>query len=116
MQAQRYGVHLTCLMTDIEKRLQLNCEEVVGRFLCDLVAAAGMRILAGPLTGREIGDAAHEGVSGVVILYESHAAVHTYPAIGAAFVDIFSCKSLAETDLNSVFDRYFGSYSVQEKH
>ena len=33
------------------------------------------------------------GVSGVVVISESHAAVHTWPERGIASVDIFSCGS-----------------------
>lgn len=33
------------------------------------------------------------GVSGVVILAESHLAIHTWPELGCAAVDIFTCGS-----------------------
>jgi S-adenosylmethionine decarboxylase len=32
------------------------------------------------------------GISGVVIIAESHISIHTFQAQGYAFVDIFSCK------------------------
>jgi S-adenosylmethionine decarboxylase len=37
------------------------------------------------------------GVSGFVIIAESHIAVHTFPEHGQVWVDIFSCKGFDET-------------------
>lgn len=73
-----------------------------------------MRILAGPLTGREDGGPDRSGVSGVVILYESHAAIHTYPWLGGAFVDIFSCREFDHEVVLGVFDEFFGTHRVRE--
>lgn len=115
MPAAQYGVHFTCFVTNIEKRTSLNSKKFVARFLRDLVDATGMRILAGPLTAREEGDASHAGVSGVVILFESHAAIHTYPKIGAVFIDVFSCKTFSEEHLYPVFDRCFGRHEISER-
>jgi S-adenosylmethionine decarboxylase proenzyme len=36
---------------------------------------------------------APEGVTALFLLAESHASLHTYPAQGAAFFDIFTCGS-----------------------
>jgi S-adenosylmethionine decarboxylase len=33
------------------------------------------------------------GISGVVIIAESHISIHTYPEKGFAVIDIFSCKN-----------------------
>lgn len=35
------------------------------------------------------------GVSGVVLVAESHISIHTFPDKGHAFIDIFSCKEFA---------------------
>ena len=56
----------------------LDDEIEVAEFLKKLVAALGMRVRAGPLCGRERGAPEKNGISGAVILYESHAAIHTY--------------------------------------
>ena len=69
----------------------LDDEIEVAKFLKKLVAALGMRVRAGPLCGRNGGAPEKNGISGAVILYESHAAIHTYSQLRAAFLDIFSC-------------------------
>jgi S-adenosylmethionine decarboxylase len=51
----------------------------------------------------------------VVILHESHAAVHTYPALGEAFVDLFSCRRFAPEVVVGVLAQYFGTHYVTER-
>ncbi|MEM6796298.1 MAG: adenosylmethionine decarboxylase [Acidobacteriota bacterium] len=41
---------------------------------------------------------APHGVSGVVILAESHLAVHTWPELGTAAIDIFTCGDASLTE------------------
>lgn len=40
-----------------------------------------------------------QGVTVLAMLAESHASVHTYPEIGAAFVDVFTCGDKAKPEL-----------------
>jgi S-adenosylmethionine decarboxylase len=110
-----YGLHLTMRIGRIERRAELNDPAVVSQFLKVLVERIGMRILAGPLTGTEEGDPATLGCSGLVILYESHAAIHTYPAVGAAFLDVFSCRDFAVARVYEVVGEFFGSYAITEQ-
>lgn len=39
------------------------------------------------------------GLSGVVVIAESHVAIHTWPEHGYAAVDVFSCSPLLQVDL-----------------
>lgn len=41
------------------------------------------------------------GVSGFVIIAESHISIHTFPDRGSAFIDIFSCKQF---DIHKAID------------
>lgn len=115
MQVVHYGMHLTYFVTGIECRRSLSEEDTIKQFLRDLVRATGMTILAGPLVGYEYGDEAHSGISGVVILCESHVAIHTYCKIGAAFIDIFSCKYFSEDAIAPVLKEYFKQYLIAER-
>lgn len=38
------------------------------------------------------------GVTVLALLSESHASLHTYPEVGAVFVDVFTCGSQAEPE------------------
>jgi len=39
-----------------------------------------------------------QGVSGVIVIAESHVSVHTWPELGYAAVDIFTCGSMDPVD------------------
>lgn len=64
----------------------LNDVEAIENILVDAALTAGAEI-------REV--AFHrfspQGVSGVVIISESHLAIHTWPELGYAAVDVFTC-------------------------
>lgn len=110
-----YGVHLMLRVAEIANREALNNEQQVEQFLVDVVHTLGMRVLAGPLMAREEGPPELQGCSGVIILYESHVAIHTYPCLGEAFIDVFSCKPFDTALAEAVVERYFGSYAVVER-
>ncbi len=63
------------------------------------------------------------GVSGVVVIAESHLSIHTWPEYGYAAVDIFTCgdsvdpwkafeylKSVLESERESIFELQRGEY------
>lgn len=64
----------------------LNDRKLIERILVDAALEAGAEI-------REV--AFHkfspQGVSGVVVISESHLAIHTWPELGYAAVDVFTC-------------------------
>ncbi|MEO6121730.1 MAG: S-adenosylmethionine decarboxylase [Acidimicrobiales bacterium] len=101
-------------MSDIESRAATGDTQTVHRFLVSVVDRIGMHVLAGPMVARETGPPQRAGVSGVVILSESHAAIHTYPALGEAFVDIFSCRAFDPALVETVFEEFFGRHRLNE--
>ena len=113
-EADTYGLHLTLRACEIENRSALADPVTVDRFLVTLVATIGMTVLAGPLVGVDSGPPELAGVSGVVILSESHAAIHTYPAVGEAFVDLFSCRSFDPRAVTTMICAFFGGHRVKE--
>ena len=113
--ATTYGMHLTVRIANVEKQAVLNDRDAVSGFLVDLVDRVGMRILAGPLVGIEEGVPEKRGMSAVIILYESHAAIHTYPELGEAFLDLFSCKRFSGDQVMNALSDYFGSFDVVEQ-
>ncbi len=111
-----YGDHLTLRLTDIQLHGRLDDPVLIARFLRDLVARIGMRVLDGPHVATEAGDADKYGHSGVILLYESHAAIHTYPQRRELFLDVFSCKPFAEGRVLLECTRFFGSCAVRERN
>jgi S-adenosylmethionine decarboxylase proenzyme len=40
-----------------------------------------------------------QGVTLLALLSESHASLHTYPEVGAVFLDVFTCGNRADPEL-----------------
>lgn len=92
--------------------------KLVGAMLVESVRAVGMR----PLDGARIYDVHQtlkgqglepdpeepEGVTGIVVLSTSHAAVHTWPHQNFAYFDLFSCRDFAPERVELVFQRFLG--------
>lgn len=110
-----YGMHLTVRLSNIEHRDMLDDADSVSGFLKKLVNRVGMRILAGPVIGVEDGTPEKRGVSSVIILYESHAAIHTYPELGEAFLDLFSCKRFSIETVMDTLESAFGTFTIEEQ-
>ncbi|MGZ5200403.1 MAG: adenosylmethionine decarboxylase [Telluria sp.] len=80
------GVHLLADLHDIEPVL-LSDPVRIDLLLRDAALAAGARILHGHF--HQFGDGM--GVTGVLLLAESHISIHTWPENGFAAIDIFMC-------------------------
>ena len=70
-------------------RAILNDYESIGKILTGAAERAGARIVKSFFH-----QYAPHGISGVVIIAESHLAIHTWPEYGYAAVDLFSCSAL----------------------
>ncbi|MGE5509158.1 MAG: adenosylmethionine decarboxylase [Chitinophagales bacterium] len=79
------GRHVLCEMYECDPEV-LNDRKLIERILVDAALEAGAEV-------REV--AFHkfspQGVSGVVVISESHLAIHTWPELGYAAVDVFTC-------------------------
>ena len=52
------------------------------------------------------------GVTGFLLLTESHLACHTYPETGFAALDLYCCRSLAPFPWEEVLRRHLGARAV----
>lgn len=117
MKQQTYGLHLMLRISEISNIENLDNAEKIATFLKTMVKNVGMRILSGPLMGREEGvEMDKYGYSGVVILAESHASIHAYPLMQEAFIDIFSCRPYDVSIIHKTIESFFGSYEIKEQN
>jgi S-adenosylmethionine decarboxylase len=71
----------------------LESEELVYQFLDDYPAQIGMTKVAPPHVFKYIGSKPQDwGISGLVIIAESHISIHTFPERCYVNIDVFSCK------------------------
>jgi len=61
-------------------------ERVLRRLLLEIPRSASLTPVSDPVVISQA-----DGLVGMVLLAESHASIHTLPASGTAFVDLFSC-------------------------
>jgi S-adenosylmethionine decarboxylase len=73
---------------------KLADRHAIERILSDYPRAIGMTRIGGPyMFEYQSPDPAYSGVSGLVVIAESHIAIHTFPALDYFAMDIFSCKN-----------------------
>lgn len=86
------GRHLLVDAYDGDPALLGNCE-LVEWFLAHYPGVMGMTIIAGPYVHEHHGANEEDwGVTGFVVIAESHVSIHTFPERRALWADIFSCR------------------------
>lgn len=75
-----------------------RCE---GSLLADLDRVRSAMVEAAGVAGAEVREAvfhrfAPHGVSGVVVISESHLSIHTWPELGYAAIDVYTCGAHTE--------------------
>jgi len=86
------GRHLLIEMQDCDKEALNDLG-----FLRDVMVAAAIDCGATVL-GESFHHFSPQGVSGVVIIAESHLSIHTWPEYGYAAADIFTCGTSVEPE------------------
>ena len=88
----RFGQHLTVDAANCNRK-KLADQSLVYDILNHLPAKIGMTKMTLPHVVKWLDPGATiEGISGFVMIAESHISVHTFPEKDYVFVDIFSCK------------------------
>ncbi|OGB89584.1 S-adenosylmethionine decarboxylase proenzyme [candidate division WOR-1 bacterium RIFCSPHIGHO2_01_FULL_53_15] len=103
-----FGPHLMldCYGCPKEKLADMD---LIFAALDTLPAKIGMTKIMPPYVFKYSGKVAEDwGISGVVLIAESHISIHTFPDKEHAFIDIFSCKDFdtdyARRELLEIFD------------
>ncbi len=88
-----FGPHLIIDGSRCDTR-KLADRNLVERVLSEYPTAIGMTKIGGPyMFEYQAPDPAYSGVSGLVVIAESHIAIHTFPELDYFTMDIFSCKN-----------------------
>jgi S-adenosylmethionine decarboxylase proenzyme len=87
-----HGLHLIADLRDCRGDAPLDDGDALRALCLDAIARAGLRAV-GSLFHPFIGDDGHaQGVTGVVLLVESHLAVHTWPELRGVTADVYVCN------------------------
>ena len=90
---------------------QLSSVELVRNLLDRYPDEIGMTKISEPHVFEYRGDKPDDwGVSGFVLIAESHIAIHTFPEHGQVWVDVFSCKGF---DATPAIDRIVDAFGLE---
>jgi len=89
--------------------------EAIANFLDTLPAEIGMTKIMPPYVFKYDGGDKPEdwGVSGFVIIAESHISIHTFPEKGYFSIDIFSCKDFDIPVALEIIKSFFGTEDLE---
>ena len=103
------GQHLILELFDCPARL-LDDPEHVSRTMLQAVQESGATLIK-PFFHQF----APQGVSGMVIISESHFSIHTWPEFGYAALDVFTCGDVIDMDkATEVLRMGFGAGNMQK--
>ena len=100
------GMHL---LIDLWGASNLDSPELIDKTLCDGAIAAGATILHSHFHHFT----PNGGVSGVVVLAESHISIHTWPERNFAAVDVFMCGVCDPYKVVPFLQAAFGPSSIE---
>ena len=84
------GKHLLLELKDCNRET-IDDIEFIKKILCETAERIGATIV-----NQAFHKFAPQGVSGVVVIAESHISIHTWPEYGYASVDIFTCGNIID--------------------
>jgi len=87
-----HGLHLIADLQDCRGDTPLDDADALRALCLDAIARAGLRAVGSlfhPFVGE---DGQPQGVTGVVLLVESHLAVHTWPELRGVTADVYVCN------------------------
>lgn len=93
---------------------KLEDSDLVHRVLDDYPAQIGMTKISPPRVSKYVGAKPQDwGVSGFVLIAESHISIHTFPERSYINIDIFSCKEFAADKAIEDLKQKFGLTEVR---
>ena len=102
------GTHLMLDCFGCDKQA-LGNKDIIEHFLAELPVALGMKKLISPYIvcypGGDTWD--HGGITGFMLIAESHISIHTFPYDGFFTADVYSCKPFDVPKALSLFKQAF---------
>ena len=87
-----HGLHLIADLQGCGGATPLDDGDALRTLCLDAVARAGLRAVGSLFHPFVDADGRPQGVTGVVLLVESHLAVHTWPELGSVTADVYVCN------------------------
>ncbi|MCX6702588.1 MAG: adenosylmethionine decarboxylase [Candidatus Wolfebacteria bacterium] len=109
------GRHLIIDAYGVESNLLQN-KKKMSKLLEDVPKELGMRILRKPIVAEIKSDMYPTvGLSGFVILYESHVSFHAWPEENYVALDVYSCRDFNGKEAAGYIKNYLGTKRMKVK-
>ncbi|MEM3031252.1 MAG: adenosylmethionine decarboxylase [Candidatus Micrarchaeia archaeon] len=109
-----FGPHLMLDLYGCDRK-KLEDINFIYKFLDELPSSIGMTKIMPPYTFSYSGAKPEDwGISGIVLIAESHVSVHTFPEKEYASVDIFSCKEFDVESATVEIAQAFGAKKFEK--
>jgi len=87
------GTHLILDLKDCKEIERLSNEKLIKNFFLELVKISEMKAITKPsVLYYEHKEKEESGITGYIIISDSHISVHTYPFKKSLYLDLFSCR------------------------
>lgn len=108
-----FGLHLTLDLSECDPLLAGDMAHIY-RILDELPARIGMTKIIPPYVFPYCGIVpADKGITGVVIIAESHITIHTFTEKDFAFCDVFSCRAFDTQAVTAYLTDALGAQRVE---
>jgi len=112
---REFGQHLTIDASNCERK-KLVSQSLVYDVLNQLPEKLGMTKMILPHVVKWLDTGAKvPGISGFVMIAESHISIHTFPEKNYVFIDVFSCKNFDVDKAVELLTKVFGAKSHTKK-
>ncbi|MEK7193877.1 MAG: adenosylmethionine decarboxylase [Patescibacteria group bacterium] len=110
-----WGKHLIIDAYGIEEKKLKNRQSILN-LLRGLPKKFKMRPLGNAVVRKVATDHYPDwGISGFIMLYESHISIHTWPEQGYAAMDVYSCKDFNEKAIIRYFKKFWEAKKIKVK-
>lgn len=110
------GKHLILDLKDCKNIEKLSNEEYIKSFLLELVKISKMKAITRPnVLYYEHKEKEESGITGFIIIADSHISIHTYPFKKSLYFDLFSCKRFNSQKVINYVQETFGSKRLTKK-
>ena len=108
---REFGQHLTIDASSCNRK-KLTDQSLVYDILNNLPEKLGMHKMTLPQVVKWLDPGATvEGISGFVMIAESHISIHTFPEKDYVFIDLFSCKGF---DIDSAIELLINAFEAKK--
>ncbi len=102
------ATHLILDLKDCKNLEKLSNKKFIESFLLELVKISKMKAITKPkVLYYENKEKEESGITGFIIISDSHISIHTFPFKKSLYLDLFSCKNFDSKEIINYVKRTF---------